>query len=723
MPLFSRAKNFEISGGTFAERLNIVNHFHGGHSGIDALLEASQPDATYNSAARTEAPRCHPGTREKFIKELVQWATPSALSINPPLLSWMKGYAGVGKSAVAQTCVERLKHMSSPCASFFFSINGRKDPKRLFPTIAYQLSLAIPEYHDILNKRISGDKSVLSKPLRGQFQGLIMEPLQQLTKKQIGSIKRIAIFIDGLDECQDKEAQCEIVEVVADAARWSTLPLCWAFFSRPEAHIEATFAQRHVAAVTHTVDLRVSRDDDGEIEGFLRDSFEKMLRRRNMPQGYAWPSKTDMQELVDAADGLFIYAGAASRFIDDPKWPEPQIPLRLVLDSARGASKRSTDGASQSPFAELDALYVLIMQNIPLERLPLTSLFLTLLSLEHEDFLWFGQGRIMMQSNLLGISEFQYRAICSDLCSVLRIREKSDRPPIAVQLKRLRFWFNSGQRSRFTWIRIMRALGGFVDFYHKSFVDFLVDPTRSDQYCISTPSAYVNLLVHISDIYLAYESGLELDSAGFILPVKGNASKTMLSFPHTHKLTNSILPVLVLYSLSRIWEEAISRIHATCDRINLYQRLSEWNFRKLYAVRQRMYDHGCNPFFISFQLECRAQIDFVKRAELLTLHNPEFTDFDVVRFKKIVEDQLRGGLLHRSVYISSRKVDEQHCESGLFVLGHDEKSVFWYWEIDFEEKVYREFHAPDLDEGMNAFEQYHSIKPPSRSWLSTLIRR
>ncbi|KAF5353554.1 hypothetical protein D9756_007788 [Leucocoprinus leucothites] len=703
MPLFSRAKNLEISGGTFAE--NIVNYFPGRHSGIDALLEASQPDATYNSAARTEAPRCHPDTREKFIKELVQWATPSALSINPPLLSWMKGYAGVGKSAIAQTCVERLKHKSTPCASFFFSINGRKDPRRLFPTIAYQLSLAIPDYRDILNERISGDKL-------------------ELTKKQIGSIKRIAIFVDGLDECQDKEAQCEIVEVVADAARWSTLPLCWAFFSRPEAHIEATFAQRHVAAVTHTVHLRVSRDDDGEIERFLRDRFEKMLMRRNMPHGYAWPSKSDMRELVDAADGLFIYAGAASRFIADPKWPHPQIPLRLVLDSAQSASKRSTDGASQSLFAELDALYVLIMQNIPPKRLPLTSLFLTLLHLEYENYSLFWISRTIMQSNCLGISEFQYRAICSDLCSVLQIRELSSPPFIADQLNRLCSWFNSGLRSRFTWIDIMHsALGGFIHFYHKSFVDFLADPTRSAQCCISTPSAYVNLLVHLSDIYLAYESSLKLDSAGFVLPVEGNASKTTLSFPHTHKLTNSILPVLVLYNLSDIWERAISLIHATCDRINLYQRLSEWNFRKLYAVRQRVHDHGRNPYFITLQWESKVWIDFVKRAELLTLRNPGFAKFDVVGFKKMVEDQLRGGLLHESTHIPSRKVDEQHCESGLFILGHDEKSVFWYWEIDFEKKVYREFHAPDLDEGMNAFEQYHSIKPPSRSWLSSLIRR
>ncbi|KAF5353186.1 hypothetical protein D9756_007782 [Leucocoprinus leucothites] len=121
----------------------------------------------------------------------------------PPSDFMDEGRVGVGKSAIAQTCVERLKHTSIPCASFFFFVNGRKDPECLFSTIAYKLSLAMPDYHDVPKKRISIDEIVLSKPLRTQFQGLITKPLQELiVKKRIGSVKRIVITTDGLDECR-----------------------------------------------------------------------------------------------------------------------------------------------------------------------------------------------------------------------------------------------------------------------------------------------------------------------------------------------------------------------------------------------------------------------------------------------------------------------------------------------------------------------------------------
>lgn len=713
MSFFSRAKNFEIAGGIFAEKLNIVNYFPGRHSGIDALLEAAEPDAAHNSAARTLAPRCHPGTREKFIKELVRWTTPSTFSINPPPLSWMKGCAGVGKSAIARTCVERLKHMSIACASFFFSINGRKDPRRLFPTIAYHLCLEVPDYHEILNRRISDDKTVLAKSLRGQFQGLITDPLQELTKKRIESIKRITIFIDGLDECQDKEAQCEIVEIIAEAARWSTLPLHWAFFSRPEAHIEATFAQRHVAALTRVVELPISRNDDREIERFLRDGFERMLGRRNMPRGYAWPSAADTQELVDAADGLFIYASAALRFIDDPKWPEPQEPLRLVLDSARSASKHGTVDGSPLPFSELDALYLMIMQNIPSDKFPLTCLLLTLVHLEGEELYWLSGSQIITQSNCLGLSEFDYRALCSNLNSVLRVRDSP--PPSAIRLTFKHIFQAISRGSLGPVYSTQLNLEQHVDFYHKSFVDFLVDPTRSGKYCITTPSVYVNLLVHLSDIYLTSEPKYVLHRPIFSVKV----SKNTLSCPSTKYAThNTEIAIFVFNHFLDMWLEMAPWISATGGNTVLYKRLSEWNFRKSYRVRQCA--HGL--FIIKpLQWGCKVQIDWVKRVELLTLRDPEFAKFDVLRFKKMVEDQLRGGLLHESTQTSSRKIDEQFCQSGLFILGQGKKSVFWYWEIDFKEKVYREFHAPNLDEGMNAFEQKHPINP--RSWLSTLTCR
>ncbi|KAJ3562015.1 hypothetical protein NP233_g9837 [Leucocoprinus birnbaumii] len=537
MPLFSKPQNFQISGGNWTDnsvRNEVVTYVQGrlngkvaillnfdkpqfsSHqnplSGIDVLLEASEPGAAHNSVARTLAPRCHPGTRERFIQELTRWAV--ALSEYHPLV-WMKGPAGVGKSAIAQSCVEQLSAESIPYVAYFFSINGRSDPRRLFPSIAYQLSLLIPEYHAFLEEKISRDKTLSTRSLRGQLHGLIVEPLRELQKMHINTVdQRIPIFVDGLDECEDHRAQCDIVEAVAEVLRLGVLPLRFAIFSRPEAHIETTFSQSDITrAFTQIISLQISRGDDEEIERFLRSGFQEILGRRNMPKGYAWPSDKEISDLVDAADGLFNYASAALKFIDDKKWLDPREPLRLVLDSSRDPPPLT---ASPSPFAELDALYLLIMKNILPERLPLCKILLTFLCFKMIFFDWKGSS-ILFHSNLLGLSEFQYRAICGDLNSVLYIKEQ---PPIELPkgVDPTRSFLENDQRhAQDISLLVQECLGGTIYFHHKSFIDFLTNPSRCGTYCINTPLAYTNLFEHMLRVYPNYDHIYETSNAGEVL--------------------------------------------------------------------------------------------------------------------------------------------------------------------------------------------------------------
>ncbi|KAF9440797.1 hypothetical protein P691DRAFT_779995, partial [Macrolepiota fuliginosa MF-IS2] len=177
-----------------------------GPSGIDILREAGNPDAAYDSSARDPAPRCFPGTREQFVEDIVHWAVPTASADTILPLFWMKGPAGVGKSAVAQTCVEKLKGMGRLCAAFFFAVRIRDKAIQLFPTIIYQLCSQLPDYRDLVDRLIRHDRTILNRMMATQFQVLIVEPLQELEKKGKGIGKRIAIFIDGLDECENANA-------------------------------------------------------------------------------------------------------------------------------------------------------------------------------------------------------------------------------------------------------------------------------------------------------------------------------------------------------------------------------------------------------------------------------------------------------------------------------------------------------------------------------------
>ncbi len=228
----------------------------------------------------------------------------------------MRGPAGAGKSAVAQTCAEELKKMEKLGAAFFFSIRGRNKPEKFFPSIAYQISTIHRPYRDLLDNKIRSDKSLVNKAMPFQFQYLIDEPLRELALQGKGITERIAVIIDGLDECEGADAQSEIIRIIVSAVSNNTLPLCWAFFSRPEPHLEATFTEANVAPHCHKTILPISRKADKEIELYLENGLKNILRRRNTSTQSQWPSAEDMKTLVNGAAGSFNYATTVIRFVD-----------------------------------------------------------------------------------------------------------------------------------------------------------------------------------------------------------------------------------------------------------------------------------------------------------------------------------------------------------------------------------------------------------------------
>ncbi|KAF5356739.1 hypothetical protein D9756_006404 [Leucocoprinus leucothites] len=226
-------------------------HNSSGESGIDIILAASTPEAAVDAGERDYEPACCPGTREQYIKDVTSWATTSDSDQLP--VYWMKGPAGVGKSAIAQTCAKAMKDSGHLGAAFFFSVNGpRKDHTRFFPTLAYQLATILPDYREVVNRRVLNDKTLVTKTMSSQFESLIVEPLRAL-KEQGKEVPRRPIFIDGLDECESQDAQAEIIKLIAASAQAKSTPFCWAIFSRADLRIVATFALTRVSSLCQVV--------------------------------------------------------------------------------------------------------------------------------------------------------------------------------------------------------------------------------------------------------------------------------------------------------------------------------------------------------------------------------------------------------------------------------------------------------------------------------------
>ena len=189
---------------------------------------------------------CLEGTRTQYIEDLTGWGTGTDITRQQRVL-WMYGYAGVGKSAVAKSCAQKISERKRLRCSFFSRDKGVNNHRQLFPTIASQIAADSMEYKAIVDTAIENDPSLLDKGLKAQFEALIIAPFLQLHEQGlVTSIPQKVAIIDGLDECDgDAERQAEIVDIIVSTAlqHTSKIPLLWAIFSRPERHIVRAFSK------------------------------------------------------------------------------------------------------------------------------------------------------------------------------------------------------------------------------------------------------------------------------------------------------------------------------------------------------------------------------------------------------------------------------------------------------------------------------------------------
>lgn len=413
------------------------------------------PEAAYGASARKYAASCYPGTREQHIEDFTLWVSDTEDAQAERFQgAWMSGPAGVGKSAIAQTCAERVGKGRLGAAFFFSRPNQRDDPDCLFPSIAYQISTRIEPIAAILDRKIRNDPSLVAKTLDIQLQELIIAPFLELKERKV-EIQQRVIIIDGLDECQDDRAQRSIIQLIARAIRdhRDDVPLLWALFSRPEVHIVQAFSSELVSPFFCSTILPVSRELDGEIELYLRGEFETVWKNHpNTLSDAAWPSDDDVVKLVNKTAGLYAYASTAMSYIGDPDALDPKEQLNDVLSLRPRRSYLVND--HPSPTADLDSLYALIMKRIPNKILPLT------------------QGILLMREELRLYKYFE------GLPAVALILDLS-LPSVAVALSKLHS------------VLVVDEQYWQIRFHHASFMEFLVDVKRSGpEFCLNQPRCY-----------------------------------------------------------------------------------------------------------------------------------------------------------------------------------------------------------------------------------------
>lgn len=167
------------------------------------------------------------------------------------------------------------------------------------------------------------------------------------------------VVIDGLDECNNPEVQCYILEVIAGVLQQYDLPLLFLITSRPEQHLTAAFNFGSLEKNT----TRLALDDkflpDDDIRVFLRDSFVKVKQthplKAHIPSG--WPAPDLTKAIIQKSSGQFIYASTLMKYIASIRH-RPMVRLQEML------GVQPSQNESGTPFSELDAIYIHLFPSV-----------------------------------------------------------------------------------------------------------------------------------------------------------------------------------------------------------------------------------------------------------------------------------------------------------------------------------------------------------------------
>ena len=331
--------------------------------------------AAFDSAARFDPPRCTNSTRLRIIQIIEEWISSDGNTAVPSSLFWLHGGAGVGKSALAQSLAEKFQERGQLAASFFFFRNDptRNDGRLLVSTLISHLVRTFKGIGPFVKDRIRENPAVFTKRSDTQIQELLIEPLFALMSSGALVTHPQLIVIDGLDECENTDVQCELLRAIARAIPQIPYPLRFLITSRPEAHITHVLSHDPdlQALTVREYNLSDDPDADQDIRKFLEMEFMEIRQVHRLGQclPVTWPDENIITSLVERSSGHFIYASTVIRYIRSPKH-RPDNRLEVIL-------RLRPPQEGDLPYAQLDTLYTLIFHGV--EKLEKICLILGIL--------------------------------------------------------------------------------------------------------------------------------------------------------------------------------------------------------------------------------------------------------------------------------------------------------------------------------------------------------
>ncbi|RXW15169.1 hypothetical protein EST38_g10686 [Candolleomyces aberdarensis] len=365
MSMFRSAQNFRVDNSQFHSSQHVHNHNTQDNriDGWKMLLQNVASNALHDSRARFDAPKCDEDTRVEVTKEIVDWIQDCEA---PQRLLCMTGAAGAGKSALQQTIAGKCSDSNTLGSAFFFSAGDptRNNLSRIVPTIACQLGLHNDALRDSVAKAVEEDPLIFERQIQVQMDSLVVAPFKRIcaSGELDPSTFPHAILIDGLDECSGEENQAELLSTIKHCfLNDSGTPFRIFIASRPEWAIRSALCSEpegYLYQLAYHIPLSDKYDATADIRRYLWRKLQDIGRRSHdrRAQSPLWPTKEDIEKLVAAASGQFVYAATVVKYVSERRG-SPLDRLRAIIDWT------SEGGQRTRPLELLDILYRSILST------------------------------------------------------------------------------------------------------------------------------------------------------------------------------------------------------------------------------------------------------------------------------------------------------------------------------------------------------------------------
>ncbi|RXW11773.1 hypothetical protein EST38_g14082 [Candolleomyces aberdarensis] len=462
MSILANAHSFRVDNMHIHSSQHVHSTQENQKEGWEMLLKHVASNALHDSSARFDPPKCDKDTRVEVTKELMDWIQDRE---SPQRLLCMTGAAGAGKSALQQTIAEQCSDSNILGSAFFFSAGDptRNNLSRVIPTIACQLGLHNPALRDVIGKEIVDDQLIFEKNIKIQMNALVVTPFKRVSasgKLDCNTFPH-AILIDGLDECSGEENQAELLSTIKHCLLDNDLPFRIFISSRPEWAIRSALYSKpegYLYQLTYHIKLSDKYDATADIRHYLWRRLKDIGGRSHdlRAQSCLWPTNEDIEQLVAAASGQFVYAATVVKYVSERRG-SPVDRLKKIIDWT------PHDGQQTRPLEPLDTLYRLILSTAK-------ELYEAVDTNRGRDFLLIlrahqvnSDRRIGFQTStrlvdeIVGLEEGGHQVLFSDLHSLVSVRQD---PKIT------RVWEE-------------------MHFYHLSFSEFLGSEFRAQHLFVS----------------------------------------------------------------------------------------------------------------------------------------------------------------------------------------------------------------------------------------------